>query len=435
MLAFLTARRRALLNGFWFVPGAVALAFAALALGLIATDRALGAGSTGFLFDGDAGAARAILQTIAGSLITVAGLSFSLTVVILVLVSGQFTPRSVPAFLSDRVTQTTAGAFVGVFAYCLLVLRTVRDEEADASGFVPGLSVTVALGLAIVTLGLLLLFIHHLGTSIQASSIVSRIGRETLNRIEQLYPAELDEREAVAPERAEDEALTVYALRPGYVRAIALDDLVVDLPPGCARLHVHVATGDFVTKEDVLAEIWPATARDEGVRAVRRAISIGDERDTREDVLFGIRQLAEIATKALSPGINDPTTAVTAIGYLRATLELLAQRPFPPGTRRDERTRITVIATQRAFDEYVRGAFDEIGRYATGNASVVVALLDAIDRIGTAARRSGYRERLSVLARTAEAVAIPALADARTERDRILIDAALTQAQAPTAES
>jgi len=101
----------------------------------------------GFTFDGDAGAARAVLQTVAGSLITVAGLTFSLTVVVLVLVSGQFTPRSVPAFLADRVNQATAGTFIGVFVYCLLVLRTVRDADANgAGGFVPKLSVTVAVG-------------------------------------------------------------------------------------------------------------------------------------------------------------------------------------------------------------------------------------------------------------------------------------------------
>lgn len=187
MLSALANRFRAVANGFWLLPGLIALGFVALAFLLVRVDKGLPANQLDFTFDGDASAARDVLGTIAGSLITVAGLTFSLTIVVLVLVSGQFTPRSVPAFLADRVNQTTAGTFIGAFAYCLLVLRTVRDaDENDVGGFVPKLSVSVAVALAVLAIALLLFFIHHLGSSIQASSIVRRIGFDTLAQVDRL---------------------------------------------------------------------------------------------------------------------------------------------------------------------------------------------------------------------------------------------------------
>jgi uncharacterized membrane protein len=142
------ARLRNLLQGFWFVPGLIAIALGALSFVVISIDRAAGPRGLSGAFDGDASAARSILSTIAGSLITVAGLAFTLTVVTLQLVSSQFTPRALRNFLGDRLNQLTAGSFVGIFLYCLLVLRSVRTRVEGQDGFIPALSVTVAILLA-----------------------------------------------------------------------------------------------------------------------------------------------------------------------------------------------------------------------------------------------------------------------------------------------
>lgn len=188
MAARLRARWLDLVDGFWFVPAAVALAYVFLALGLIAIDRSGGDGGVDAAFGGDAEAARGILSTIAGSLITVAGLTFSLTIVVLTLVSSQFSTRVVRNLLADRVNQIVAGSFTGLFAFCLIVLRTVRDPQPPEPEFVPALSVSVSIVLALFSLALLLVFIHHMGTSIQAPQIAARVGRATLAAIEQLYP-------------------------------------------------------------------------------------------------------------------------------------------------------------------------------------------------------------------------------------------------------
>lgn len=139
---------RKLLDGFWFVPGAVAVAYALLAFAMISVDRAVGGDAGGVGFGGDSDAAEGILSTIAGSLVTVAGLAFSLTIVVLVLVSSQFTPRALPGLLADRINQIVAGSFVGLFAYCLLILRTVRAESSSRPEFVPGLSISVAMAMS-----------------------------------------------------------------------------------------------------------------------------------------------------------------------------------------------------------------------------------------------------------------------------------------------
>jgi uncharacterized membrane protein len=412
VLSTLTVRLRAVANGFWLLPGLVALGFALLAFVLIQVDRRLD-DQLEFTFDGDASAARGVLETVAGSLITVTGLAFSLTIVVLVLVSGQFTPRSVPAFLADRVNQVTAGVFIGVFVYCLLVLRTVRDAEPGGfAGFVPRLSVTVAVFLAVLAIGVLLYFIHHLGNSIQASSIVRRIGVDTLARVETL-PDGPD----AGPPPASEPGL-VMPQRPGYVRHVA--DAIAEKVEDCEHVRLRAVVGDFVTENDVLAEVWPSSATEGATAAIRGGVTLGQERDLQQDVLYGVRQLAEIAMKGLSPGVNDPSTAESAIGYLRAVLERLAERPLPPAVRQDN-----VVVSLRTFDEYVDGAFEQLGRYATADPNVIVTLLDALARIGEPARRAGRHERTALLHRVAERIAEPALDDARIERDRELIRRAL----------
>lgn len=417
MLSALANRFRAVANGFWLLPGLIALGFVALAFLLVRVDKGLPANQLDFTFDGDASAARDVLGTIAGSLITVAGLTFSLTIVVLVLVSGQFTPRSVPAFLADRVNQTTAGTFIGAFAYCLLVLRTVRDaDENDVGGFVPKLSVSVAVALAVLAIALLLFFIHHLGSSIQASSIVRRIGFDTLAQVDRLPD---EQGSGPGGSALSGEPGVVRPARAGYVRHVARDDIAEQVGAGVVvRLPARV--GAFLTAEDVLAEVWPASATEQAAGRIRLRVALGPERDLQQDVLYGLRQLAEIAMKALSPGINDPSTAESAIGYLRAILERLAQRTLPA-----EVWTGNVVASLHTFEDYVEGSFDQMARYASIDPNVVVTILDALERIGDAARRAGRPERTTFLRLVAERVAEPALEEARTHRDRELIRTAL----------
>jgi uncharacterized membrane protein len=418
-------------EGFWFVPGAVALGGVALAAAMLALDHALGGPEgTAFAFGGDAQAARQILATIAGSLITVAGLAFSITIVVLTLVSNQFTPRVVSGFLGDRVNQVVAGAFVGIFAYCLIVLRAVRSETVGGP-FVPSISVSVSIGLALLALALLLVFIHHVGQSIEASNIAMRISRSTLAAIDDLYPEpagrEVDSgRPAdVGAWRREGRPAVVRSVRHGYVQTIELEELAEAL--GRPRVHVVVRPGDFVDERAVLVEAWPGEELDEDTeRSACRCVVVGGERDLAQDAGFGLWQLADIAAKALSPGVNDPTTAVTALEHLGAVLVRLAGRSLPSGARRVGGTE--VVAEVDDFADLVEGPFAEVARSLGGNARVAANALGALGAAGAAACAAGAETRLGPLRRAARAV-VEATKDRTVNAyDRSVLEAAAADA-------
>ncbi|MDQ3065752.1 MAG: DUF2254 domain-containing protein [Actinomycetota bacterium] len=413
MIGRLRTQLQTLQSSFWLVPALITAGFMALAEVLVQLDRTAGPNGIDWAFSGDAEAARGILSTIAGSLITVAGLSFSITIVTLQLVSSQFTPRAVRGFLSDRVNQSVAGMFVGIFAYCLVVLRSVRGEELDGTnGFVPALAVSSAIGLALVALAFLLLFIHHMGQLIQVSNISARIARQTLAAVGRLYPADLGEREergdageTLARWRSEGSPDAVRASRPGYVRRIDADRIDAALADGM-RAHIAVRPGDFVTESGAAIEVWPGGELGERALAdLARTIDIQSERDVGQDVSFGIRQLTDIALRALSPGINDPTTAVTCIGYLQAIIERLAGRRFPAELRRLEGRDVTLVARRRTFDEYADAAFAELGRYGADNVRVASALLLVLASVARAARAEGAADRVDATLRIARDVA------------------------------
>lgn len=430
------ARLTNLMQGFWFVPGLITIALGALSLFMISLDRAAGPRGVPGAFDGDATAARSILSTISGSLITVAGLAFTLTVVTLQLVSSQFTPRALRNFLGDRINQVTAGSFVGIFLYCLLVLRSVRTSVEDKDGFIPALSVTIGIVLAVFALGMLLAFIHHVASSIQVSNIAARIARQSLGRVDGLFPEAFgrglkDDAEELASDwSTQSPEVEVYASRPGYIQIVDVGELVEELgTDGELRVLVEVCPGDFVTPYTRLVSAWGTRCSDPD-RAVHSAIRIDSERDITQDVGYGIRQLADIALRALSPGINDPTTALDCIGYLRAIIERLAARDLPAKVRATEDESAVVVVRRREFSEYVADAFVEVGRFATADARVAVALIEACGSVARVSAECGAYDRAAHLQAVARDVAETTIGSAKTESDRLLVGHHLERALA-----
>lgn len=413
-----------LVQGLWFIPGLVVVLYAGLAVGLGQVDQTVDFTGAGAVFKGDGSAARTVLSVLAGSLITVAGLTFSVTVVVLQLASSQFSPRVLRTFFGDRLTQITVGSYVGIFVYSILVLRSV-GSFSEGRGFVPRLSITVASALGIAAVVLLIVFIHHVSRMIQVSHITASIAMQTLERVDGLYPdahgvplEHEDSAKLLSAWRAEAPSSRVLGTRPGYVQRVGLDELVkaFTLRPG--RLALLVRPGDFVSPETPLVEVWPAEAAEGLTGHIRAAAAIANERDIGQDVAFGLRQLADIALKAMSPGINDPTTAVTAISYIRGILVELARRSFPPTVRRfPESGGLEVIAERRSFADHLV-YFLEIGRYASGDAHVVAAMLNALASVARVALESGARDRAHEAADVAATIAAQAEAEVKTERDR-----------------
>jgi uncharacterized membrane protein len=403
--ATLTSHWSDLRYGFLFLPGLIAAAFIALALMVVRIDRLGGVHGVGVGFGGDASAGRAVLSTIATSLITVAGLTFSITIVSLQLVSQQFTPRALRNFLGDRLNQTVAGCFVGIFAYCLLVLRAIRDSSGTSrtfDGFVPAAAVTLAIALGILTLGLLLVFIHHMSRSIQVSTIASKIGRSTLEAVDELYPEAFgtpsEERpdELVQRWHSRGEPVVVNADRPGFVRTVELDGVLESEDHEGWRIHVTVAPGDFVTPMTTLAEVWaPATAEQTVVDTVSTLVTVENERDLAQDALYGIRQLTDIAVRALSPSMNDPTTAITCLGYTRAVIERLGGRAFPSRVRR--LNSVSLVVRRREFDEFVNVGLRQVAHHARGEPRVVSAVVEAADSVAEIARAVGAHGRADLV--------------------------------------
>ncbi len=393
---------RRTVQSLWFLPGTMVVGFGALAFGLVEVDRRFGLDAD-LLFGGDAGAGRTVLSVIAGSLITVAGVSLSLTLLVLQLASSQFSPRVLPGFLGDRFTQVTVGSFVGIFTYSLITLRAV------GGGFVPRLSITVASALGVVAVIVLVAFIHHVSQLIQVSGIAARIGAATVRQVERIYPEPFgdgvdEDGDALLVEwRRLGDPRIVRPSRSGYVEEIATDRLASRLDGLAARVHFAVFPGEFVTTGDVLAEVWTHDA-ETAARGVSTAFGIADERSPTLDVGFGIRQLTDIALRALSPALNDPTTAQTCIGYLRAILEALTGRDLPPRVRRFDGCELVVIAERRAFEDHLLPLV-EIGRSCGDAVEVTAALLDTCASVADRARAAGADDRVDAALAVASTIA------------------------------
>lgn len=402
-----------------FVPGVVVLVFAVLGAGLVEVDRHLSLTGGRVLFEGDTSAARTVLSVIAGSLITVAGLTFSSTLVVLQLASSQFSPRILRTFFGDRLTQVTIGTYVGTFVYAMLVLRAV----GASGGFVPRISVSVGTLLGIAAVLLLIVFLNHVSKMVQVSHVSATIAHATLIRTDRLYPepytapVEAAEPGALLHAWRAEAAGAVRGPRPGFVQRVAADELAGALRGQADRVALLVCPGDFVSAEQPLAEVWPAGAADACAPAVRAAVSIASERDLDQDIDFGVRQLADTALRAISPGINDPTTAVTCIGYLQSILVRLTEHADPPELIQPGGDGPAVLLRRRAHDEYL-DALLQVGRHADGDAWVAGALLDALAACTAAARRCGAAGRERQVRAVAAVITEQALDQARNDHDR-----------------
>jgi uncharacterized membrane protein len=419
----MSRRWRRLLYGFWFVPGLVVVGLAVLALALIELDARLLPSGVPLLFDGSGSGARSILGTVATAIATTAGVVFSITIVTLQLVSSQFTPRALRGFLEDRVSQLAAGTFVGTFVYCLLVLRVVRDQEATSGTYVPA-----------VALAVLLVFVHHTSTSIQVASIAARTARDVAATVTRLFPEPFGEGQAIDAGsvreqwRAVGDRVDVHASRSGFVQFIEVAGIEGRVPPG-TRVELRVRPGDFVVAGRAVAVIFmPPSERGaaEARAAVARAIIIEDERDSAQDVDYGLQRLADIAVRALSPGVNDPGTAVTCIEYVAVVMDVLAGRADPAAVRRLDRD-VELLAEPRPFSTYLETAFVAIGREAVRMPSVAETLLRAMTRCAHAAATAGARDRAQALLAAAEDVGRSALQHAELDDDRARLATALAR--------
>jgi len=404
---------KSLRSTFWFLPTLMVAAGVALAVVLVDTEPAVSSqwlAQWPRLFGATPEGARQLLATIAGSMMTVIGVTFSMTLVALALASSQYTSRILRNFMRSRVTQSTLGILAGIFAYCLIVLHTIRGGVGEAV-FVPGLALFFAFVLALGGVGVLIYFIHHIASSIQASSIIASVAEETIAAIERLFPAQLghapdDDIDQVPQSLEEMTWHPMPAKTYGYIQDVDNAALLRLAQDKKTVVRMERGIGEFVVQDTALASLALEDLPDQETIAVLNAsYIISSYRTVDQDPAFGVRQIVDMALKALSPGVNDTSTAVMCVDYLTAILARLAARKFP-ALRRYDGDELRVIAKVPTFESLLSSAFDQIRRNAEGNVSVMSRMLGAFDAIGSQTdsprRRLALREQMQRIGELAD---------------------------------
>lgn len=376
------ALRESIRNGLWFIPGAMVVATAIIGRALAALDEHVvelpGA------FRGDASSAQTLLATIAASTLTMTTLVVSITIVALQLASQQFSPRVMRTFFRDTGTKVALGVFLSTTVYALLVLRIVIPEDGRAPEYVPALSVSVAFVLMLSSLGAFLYYLNHVAHSIRAVHIMEAVAAETRSAIrhrhcpdDRLAPGEWPDREPDLVVRSEQ--------APGAIVGIDEDDLVRVASEQQVVIEIIPHVGDYVPSMIPLARVWsdngsvPATTAAD----ITRHVGLGRERTMRQDVAFGFRQLVDMAEKALSPAVNDPTTAVQAIDRIHDLLRRIAITPDPCPIYRDGTAAVRLRLPVHEWDDLVHLAFDEIRRYGSDSLQIHRMLRFMLDDLTT----------------------------------------------------
>lgn len=391
-------------SGLWFLPAVTVLGAMLLGVALVEAEawhevelakhfpRLFGAGHDG---------ARAMLTSIATSMITVAGVVFSVTIVALSLAASQYSPRVLRTFTSDRPTQLVLGVFVGIFAYCLVVLRTIRGGDENA--FVPSLAVMGGLLLALVGIAFLVFFIHHLAGSIQAASILQRVVTATLSAIDDLFPENLgapaDEEESESTIGELGAWTPVVSRHTGYIINVNEPGLLTFARERGRVLRMETGVGEFVIQGQPLAWLQGNQAVNEAdEKDLNWRYSFDQQRTIEQDAAFGLQQIVDIGSKALSPGINDASTAGLCIDRLTQLLIHLARRRVETPFRREE-GQLRVIAQGPSFASLANLAYHTLRLDASSKPLVTKRLLSSIKQVGQATLNQARRDVLATEAR------------------------------------
>ena len=426
-------------SSFWFPPTILTLG----AVGLFAVAQYLdqitqtNLSELPITFSGSGSAARAVLAAIAGSLITVIATVFSITIVTLQLASSQYTPRLLRSFAADRGAQMVLGTYIATFVYSLLVLRIIRESDSEAATFIPVISVTLAIVLALVCMALLIFFVYHVTNLIQPSVILTRIQSETMQHVSTLddldgAPAQkegLEERAELLEGSCGEAPYVVRARKSGHLQYLDVDALLDAISAGGETrvIEMPFGPGHFVASGLPVVRAWPAREakpnsgeENKALRKVLRAFVFGKERSFRQDFTFGLRQLTDIALKGLSPSVNDPTTAMQAMDQTEDILITLGTKALPPRTQEREvnGARVLLKIGYPSFDDVAEVAFDQVRRaaFATGQVIFLKRLLKVVEQ---ALRANTATDRQQPLWERAFTVAYLAPRQLPSERDAV----------------
>jgi uncharacterized membrane protein len=377
-------------SSLWFLPVLCVLLGAALSFLAIAADSASGFDLVPSSLTGGPDAALAILSTIAASMVSLAALVLTITMVVVQLAMGQFSPRIVQTFIRDKPSQLAVGLFIATFVHAMLTLREVRFADG---GSVPGLSILVAYLLVVVSVVVLVLYIHHIGQSLRVSALIELVGSETRSLLDVEYPESTKHLERI------DETV-ICAPRSGVVTLIEHQKLVSLAVESNCVLRMVPPLGAFVPAGAPLFHVDGYEGRLDA-RQVVRGVCIGLERTLDQDVAYGMRMLVDMAERSLADSpFLDPTSAVQAIDRLHDCLRQLARRDLPDGRYRDATGTVRLVLPVMDWDAYVHLAFDEIRIAGARSPQITRRMVEALTDLRTVAppdRRPSIDQQLELL--------------------------------------
>ena len=406
----------------WFVPVLCVLAGAAISFGTLALDRLSGYDAIPESLVGGPDSATAILTTVAASMVSLTALVLTITMVVVQLAMGQFSPRIVQRILRDKPSQLAIGLFVATFVHAILAVREVTNN-GDGTGQVPGIAVITSFVLVLVSIAVLVIYVQHIGQALRVSALIELVGKDSRKLVDRRYPDEM------TPPAAEPGSPPVIcAPKSGVLTVIGEKQLVEEAARADVVLELVPGLGQFVPAG---ASLFVVHGEPDGLDEDRlhEALILKLERTLDEDVAYGMRLLVDIAERSLADSpFQDPTTAVQAIDRLHDLLRQLARRPFPDGRHRDATGQVRLIVKTTSWEDYVHLAFDEIRMAGAGSPPVarrLVAALRDLRSIAPAERVAAIDEQLDLL----EAATTAAMDDERDvesalRRDRDAIGAA-----------
>ncbi len=391
------ARLRSLLlsvnSSYWFFPALFTLIAIVLSVVTIYLDRN---GTSAWLVrsrlihPSEAEGARVLLTVIAGSMIGVASTVFSITIAAVAYASGNYGPRLLTNFMQDRGNQLSLGTFIATFTYSLLVLRTV--QSSDGSEFTPQLSVLIAMALAMISVAVLVYFLHHIPASIRINTVLEGIGSKLIRDIKNRYPDSAEERDP----REQTPGEMVSATATGYVKIIDFDGLNSAAEKHAATIALKVRTGDFIHPDTPLLEVAGAEVTDGMNAELQRCFGLGATRTAKQDLEFLIDELSEIALRALSPGINDPFTAIAAMQWSGAAIAELGRRDLDRGPEQEDYNWDRVQPLSDDYAHYLNRSFGVMRSAVATSPSAALKFLDTLHGASFSSRSAKRLKLLNV---------------------------------------
>lgn len=368
---------------YWFIPLLMAVGALCLAPLITYIDNWLGSEwpkkATWVLMNQPAGA-RAVLATIAGSIITVAGVTFSLTMMAVSFAISQLGPRLIHNFMRDRLNQITLGTFIATFLYCLLVLRTVisGDDVNSNASFVPHLALFIAIVLVIINIIVLIFYIHHIAEALNVYNLLSELGSDLIRKIDSSYTmSQVDDKQLPQEKRSTQfykKGQYVISKKNGYIRILDYKSLFSFATKHNCIIEIRHQPGDFVTTKTPLLYVSKKLDKDECSECISQ-FAIGDERDQNQDLYFITDAIAEIIARALSPGVNDPFTAMTAIDWLQSGIETFGNKRPKEFYSYDEKDNLRLIKYPITIELFLARVIGQIQPYVSRDRNSALHLM------------------------------------------------------------